>query len=154
MGIEIERKFLVKNDLWKIQKHKSLNILQGYFPVSGFSLRVRIQDNKAFLTLKKRSSGISRFEFEYEIPAEDAAQMIELFCTDSNVEKIRHLVKYKGFIWEVDEFSGKNSGLVVAEIELEHENQQFEKPEWAGTEVTDDPKYLNASLAKFPYIKW
>jgi adenylate cyclase len=154
MGIEIERKFLVKSDSWKTQKHKSLNILQGYFPVNGFSLRVRVQDSTAFLTLKKKSSGISRFEFEYEIPVEDATQMIDLFCADSRVEKIRHLVKFKGFTWEVDEFLGDNAGLVVAEIELENENEQFEKPDWAGVEVTDDPKYLNASLARYPFSKW
>lgn len=153
MGTEIERKFLVTNDSWRNQGI-SLSIKQGYFPVTGFSLRVRVQDSKAFLTLKKNISGISRHEFEYPIPSEDAKQMIDIFCRDSSIEKTRHLVLYKDFTWEVDEFHGENQGLIVAEIELDDENQEFEKPAWAGKEVTQDPKYLNANLAKHPFSKW
>ena len=153
MGIEIERKFLVNGMSWK-PSQKSLSVIQGYFPTSGFSLRVRIQDNKAFLTLKKSRSQISRHEFEYEIPAGDAREMIMLFCGSEVIEKTRYLVEYKGFTWEVDEFHGKNDGLIVAELELENEDMPFEKPSWIGEEVTQDSRYLNANLAKTPYRMW
>lgn len=153
MATEIERKFLASGDSWKHQG-KSLNVVQGYFPTDGFSLRVRIQEETAFLTLKKDKSGIARHEFEYAIPPEEAEKIMELFCTGATIRKTRHLIDYKGHTWEVDEFHDENSGLVVAEVELESESQQFEKPPWAGMEVTGDPKYLNASLARHPFSKW
>jgi adenylate cyclase len=153
MGIEIERKFLVNDMTWKPSR-KSLSVIQGYFPTDGFSLRVRVQDDKAFLTLKKSKSKISRHEFEYEIPADDAREMIGLFCGSEVIEKTRHLVEYKGFTWEVDEFHGENDGLIVAELELENEDQPFEKPSWIGEEVSQDSRYLNAYLARFPYKTW
>jgi adenylate cyclase len=153
MGTEIERKFLVNDMSWK-PSQKNLAIIQGYLPTSGFSLRVRIQDDKAFLTLKKSKSQISRHEFEYEIPAVDAREIIGIFCGSNVVEKTRHIVEHKGFTWEVDEFKGDNDGLIVAELELESEDQAFEKPLWLGEEVTRDSKYLNASLARIPYKIW
>jgi adenylate cyclase len=153
MGIEIERKFLVNDMSWKPSR-KRLSVIQGYFPTSGFSLRVRVQDDKAFLTLKKGRSQISRHEFEYEIPAGDAREMIGLFCGREVIEKTRHLVEYKGFTWEVDEFHGENDGLIVAELELEYEDMLFDKPSWIGEEVTQDSRYLNACLAKRPYRTW
>jgi adenylate cyclase len=153
MGIEIERKFLVNDMSWKPSR-KSLSVIQGYFPTNGFSLRVRIQDDRAFLTLKKSKSQISRHEFEYEIPAVDAREMIGLFCGSEVIVKTRHLVEYKGFTWEVDEFHGENDGLVVAELELENEDQPFEKPSWIGEEVSQDSRYLNAYLARIPYKTW
>jgi adenylate cyclase len=153
VGTEIERKFLVRDMSWQPSR-KSLSIIQGYFPTNGFSLRVRIQDNKAFLTLKKSKSKISRYEFEYEIPAGDAREIIGLFCGSEVVEKTRHIVEYKGFTWEVDEFHGENEGLIVAELELENEDQPFEKPSWIGEEVSQDSRYLNACLARVPYNTW
>jgi CYTH domain-containing protein len=153
MGTEIERKFLVNDTSWG-SPLKSLSILQGYFPTSGFSLRVRVQEEKAFLTLKKTKSKISRHEFEYEIPARDAREIIGIFCSGHIVEKTRHIVEYKGFSWEIDVFHGDNDGLVVAEIELESEDETFEKPSWLGEEVSRDSKYLNAYLARFPYKTW
>ncbi len=153
MGTEIERKFLVNDMTWKPSR-KSLDVIQGYFPTNGFSLRVRVQDDRAFLTLKKSKSQISRHEFEYEIPADDARELIGLFCGSEVIEKTRHLVEYKGFTWEVDEFHGRNAGLVVAELELENEDQPFEKPSWIGAEVSQDSRYLNANLARCPYSTW
>jgi adenylate cyclase len=153
MGTEIERKFLVNDMSWKPSR-KSLNVIQGYFPTDGFSLRVRVQDDKAFLTLKKSKSQITRHEFEFEIPADDAREMIRFFCGSEVIEKTRHLVEYKGFTWEVDEFHGENDGLIVAELELENEDQPFEKPSWIGEEVSQDSRYLNAYLARFPYKTW
>jgi adenylate cyclase len=153
MGTEIERKFLVNNTSWG-QPLKSLSIIQGYFPTSGFSLRVRVQEDKAFITLKKTKSKISRHEFEYEIPERDAREMIGIFCSGHIVEKTRHIVEYKGFNWEVDVFHGDNEGLIVAELELESEDEIFEKPAWLGEEVTRDTRYLNANLARFPYKTW
>ena len=153
MGIEIERKFLVNDMSWKPSR-ESLSVIQGYFPTDGFSLRVRVQDDRAFLTLKKSRSQISRHEFEYEIPAGDAREMIMLFCGSEVIEKTRHLVEYEGFTWEVDEFHGENDGLIVAELELENEDMPFEKPPWIGEEVTQDSRYMNACLAKTPYRMW
>ena len=153
MGIEIERKFLVNDMSWKPSR-KRLSVVQGYFPTDGFSLRVRVQDDRAFLTLKKSRSQISRHEFEYEIPAGDAREMIMLFCGSEVIEKTRHLVEYEGFTWEVDEFHGENDGLIVAELELENEDMPFEKPPWIGEEVTQDSRYMNACLAKTPYRMW
>lgn len=153
MGTEIERKFLVKDTSWG-SPLKSLSIIQGYFPTSGFSLRVRIQEDKAFITLKKTKSKISRHEFEYEIPVRDAREIIGIFCSGHIVEKTRHIVEYTGFKWEVDVFQGDNDGLIVAELELESEDEAFKKPSWLGDEVTHDTRYLNAYLARFPFKKW
>jgi adenylate cyclase len=153
MGTEIERKFLVNDALWG-PPLKSLSIIQGYFPTSGFSLRVRVQQDKGFITLKKTKSKISRHEFEYEIPVRDAREIIGIFCSGHIVEKTRHIIEHKGFKWEVDVFHGDNDGLVVAELELESEDEAFEKPTWLGEEVTGDTRYLNAYLARFPYKTW
>jgi CYTH domain-containing protein len=117
------------------------------------TVRVRIAGDEAFLTIKGQSTGATRAEFEYPIPKLDAQQLLAL-CQGPIIQKIRHRVTFEGFMWEVDEFFGDNVGLVVAEIELASEDQQFPKPDWVGQEVTDDPRYFNSKLAQNPYSTW
>ncbi|MFO7842036.1 MAG: CYTH domain-containing protein [Fidelibacterota bacterium] len=151
---EIERKFLVKGDRFKTGA-KRIHARQGYLLYEGNgNARVRIEDHRAFLTIKKNISGISRWEFEYSVPVKDAEFMLNELCGGRIVVKDRYLVKYAGLLWEVDVFSGENAGLIIAEVELETEDQHIEKPPWAGEEVTRDPRYLNANLAKHPFSKW
>jgi adenylate cyclase len=161
MGIEIERKFLVAGDAWKAAAHKVVTMAQGYLnglsAVEGgaqkASVRVRIEGDKAFLNLKSRQPGTTRQEFDYAIPADDARALLKL-CVGGLVEKRRHYVDHAGRLWEVDEFLGDNAGLVVAEIELESADQAFEKPAWAGKQVTDSLRYYNLALAARPYSQW
>jgi CYTH domain-containing protein len=153
MAKEIERKFLVKGDAWRTGA-AGLVCRQGYIPASTCTVRARIMGDKGYLTLKARDQGITRTEFEYAIPLTDASEMLARFCTGTPIEKIRYRVEYAGLVWEIDEFMGANAGLIVAEVELEHEDQAFEKPEWVGAEVTHDRRYLNSSLAKLPYRQW
>ena len=117
-------------------------------------MRVRIQGDRANLNVKRAVVAIVRDEFEYPIPIEDAQALLDGLCMGNIIEKTRHKIPYAGLIWEVDEFHGANSGLVVAEIELEDEHQAFDKPPWIGDEVSDDPRYLNTSLAQHPYSAW
>jgi CYTH domain-containing protein len=154
MAKEIERKFLVRNEDWR-GLAPGRDYVQGYL-ASGrdLSVRVRIADGRSTLAVKSATSGASRSEFEYEIPLEDARQMLSTLARETLIEKTRHIIDYKGFCWEIDEFHGRNQGLVVAEIELAHEDQGFEKPAWVGEEVTDDPRYYNANLAQAPYGAW
>lgn len=154
MGLEIERKFLPINDTWR-KSARGVYCCQGYLNSDKHRVvRLRIMDEKGFLTIKGKSENIQRMEFEYEIPLDECRQMLDLLAEKPFIEKIRHYVEYKGFTWEIDEFSGENKGLIVAEIELESENQSFEKPEWIGKEVTADPRYFNANLIKHPYTTW
>jgi adenylate cyclase len=128
---------------------------QGYLtsdPVR--TVRVRIEGERAVITIKSKSTGATRGEWEYEIPVPDAAELLERLCEQPLVEKVRHRIGYKGHTWEVDEFQGENAGLVVAEIELGSEDEAFEKPDWIGQEVTGDPRYYNSSLIRLPYSKW
>ena len=155
MAFEIERKFLVNNtDFLKGIEGKKYS--QGYIPSRGNpGVRVRIAGNKGFLTLKSDVKGtLVRKEFEYEIPVDDAEEMLELFCTKPLIEKHRYLIEFKGLTWEIDIFEGDNAGLVVAEVELDEENQQVELPEWIDKEVTGDKKYQNSQLAINPYCNW
>jgi adenylate cyclase len=152
MPTEIERKFLVTGTEW--HEAFSFHIFQGYLcRENEITVRVRLTGEKGFLTVKGIKKGISRPEFEYEIPVADAEQLLKL-SDGAVIEKIRHVVLYKGFKWEVDEFLGENAGLIVAEIELEKEDQIFERPDWLGQEVTGDPRYSNASLVSNPYSNW
>ena len=152
MGIEIERKFLVVGDGWR--QGAGVSYAQGYLNRDPQrTVRVRIAGERAFLTVKGVSRGATRAEFEYEVPLADAAQMLEL-SDGPVVRKVRRLVEHAGSTWEVDEFEGENAGLVVAELELASEDQHFEKPDWLGREVTDDPRYYNSSLAAHPYSRW
>jgi CYTH domain-containing protein len=153
MGKEIERKFRVTGEAWRAAK--ATRYRQGYLStVKERTVRVRTIGDRGYLTIKGASSGAARLEFEYEIPLADAEQMLELLCERPLIEKNRHKIQHDRMIWEVDEFFGDNAGLVIAEVELETENQAFSKPDWVGEEVTDDPRYFNASLISNPYRSW
>jgi adenylate cyclase len=155
LGIEIERKFLIANDTWRKQIATSKQMRQGYVSTGQErSVRVRVVGNSAKLTIKKRVEGATRLEFEYEIPALDAEVILDEVCDRPLIEKTRHIVEHQGMTWEIDEFSGDNQGLILAEVELEREDQTFEKPAWAGRDVTDDTRFYNASLVSYPYRKW
>jgi CYTH domain-containing protein len=155
MKIEIERKFLVSGDGWRSATGAGLPCEQGYISSGADQVTVRVRriGNKGFLTLKGAAQGISRPELEYEIPVSEAEYMLKNFCGDRIVSKTRYLVKIEGFTWEIDEFSGKNTGLVLAEIELETAGQPFSRPNWLGEEVSSDLRYTNARLAENPYNK-
>lgn len=154
MAIEIERKFLLFNSDWRKEVYASLQISQGYLSSDpGRTVRVRISDQQAFITIKSKTEGTSRAEFEYEIPIGDARQLIQL-CERPIIEKVRNLVKVEEKIWEIDEFAGDNQGLIVAEIELETEEETITLPDWVGKEVSHDPRYFNASLISHPYNQW
>jgi len=156
MKREIERKFLVTGEGWRIAADEGRYCEQGYISADPESITVRVRSmgGCGFLTLKGPTGGISRSEMEYEIPAEDAEDMLRNFCGDRVVTKTRSLLKTGGLCWEIDEFSGANRGLILAEIELGDETQAFRKPEWLGEEVSFDPRYFNAALARHPFSAW
>ena len=154
MGKEIERKFLVSGEEWK-RGSPGVAYRQGYLStVKERTVRVRTVGDKGFLTIKGVTVGVSRSEFEYAIPAEDANLLLNDLCEKPLIEKRRHYIAYHGFTWEVDEFLGANRGLVVAEIELSSPDQVFARPAWVGAEVTGDPRYANSSLSAHPYTTW
>ena len=155
MAVEIERKFLVDKLKWKdIEKNNIILIKQGYLLTDpSKTIRVRQTGNESYLTIKGLNTGAARSEYEYEIPSGDAEELIDKFSV-SSVTKIRHIINFKNNKWEVDEFLGDNEGLIIAEIELKDVNQEFEKPEWIGTEVTGDEKYYNSSLSENPFKHW
>lgn len=155
MGMEIERKFLVISDDWKQQVITSTPIVQGYL-VSGedLTVRARVRGDRAYVTFKGRTEGISRSEFEYEIPVADARAMLEQFAKGPVIDKVRHLVEVDGHTWEVDVFGGENAGLVMAELELQDADEQFTLPDWAGLDVSDDDRYYNVNLATHPFSQW
>ncbi|WP_369914225.1 CYTH domain-containing protein [Xanthomonas sp. NCPPB 3005] len=161
MPIEIERKFLVTGDGWRAAAHRVIPMAQGYINdqaamdsgAQKASVRVRIQDQEAFLNLKSRELGHTRQEFEYPLPLDDARALLAL-CVGGLIDKRRHLVQHQGHLWEVDEFLGDNAGLVVAEIELQSADEAFAKPDWIGAEVTDDARYYNLALASHPFSEW
>lgn len=154
MGIEIERKFLVKGDEWKRQGQGVL-LRQGYLSSDPERIvRVRIEGDAAVMTIKGKTVGASRGEWEYPLPLADARDFLEQLCERPIIEKFRYRIPYRGLIWEVDEFLGDNAGLVVAEVELESESQELEKPDWVGEEVTQDARYYNANLISKPYSTW
>lgn len=154
MGIEIERKFLMNGEGWR-GLAEGVHYRQGYLnSAGGRTVRVRTIGKKAYITIKGSSVNASRLEYEYEIPFEDGCEMLEKLCVSSIVEKMRHKIPFEGFIWEVDEFLGDNTGLIFAEIELEHADQQFTTPPWIGEEVTNDPRYYNSNISRTPYSLW
>ncbi|MBD9537784.1 CYTH domain-containing protein [Stenotrophomonas sp. STM01] len=161
MGIEIERKFLVTNDDWRAAAHAVIPMAQGYINDTAAmdsgaqkaSVRVRIQGDAAYLNIKSRELGHTRQEFDYPIPVGDARDLLAL-CVGGLIDKRRHLVHHGGLLWEVDEFLGDNAGLVVAEVELQSADQAFDRPGWAGAEVTDELRYYNLALASHPYNRW
>lgn len=152
MGIEIERKFLVRSDAWRVGTPTLFE--QGYLNADKHrTVRVRVAGTDAMITIKGLTAGISRAEYEYSIPLEDAQELLKL-CEGPLIEKYRWLYPVGGMNWEIDEFFGLNAGLVVAEIELDHEDQIIDLPDWIGQEVSDDTKYYNSSLSRVPFTTW
>lgn len=155
-GLEIERKFLVKKGgAYKSAAFSSSHIQQGYIPADGATVRIRVRDDKAYLTIKGKSvnGGMTRYEFEKEIDLGEAEHLLEL-CKGGVIDKRRYLVKSGSHTFEVDEFYGKNEGLVMAEVELGSEDESFEKPDFIGKEVTGDKRFYNSHLLTFPFCIW
>jgi adenylate cyclase len=155
MGIEIERKFLVKKDKWaQVVKTERSLFRQGYIMSDAQkTIRVRLTDTEGFITIKGQTIGTARPEFEYNIPTADAQQLLDNFCS-SELSKIRYFIPHDGHTWEVYEFLGKNEGLIVAEIELDAEDEKFSLPGWVDREVTSEKKYSNSNLSVKPYRNW
>ncbi|HEY9906400.1 MAG TPA: CYTH domain-containing protein [Thermosynechococcaceae cyanobacterium] len=154
MAIEIERKFLVKGEDWR-SLGTGVVYRQGYIcAIDGRTVRVRIAGEQGFLTIKGPSSGIARAEFEYAIPVSDAGELLDTLCQLPLIEKTRYHIPWGNLVWEVDEFSGENQGLVLAEVELTDPAQSIDLPDWIGAEVSDDPRYYNSNLAQHPFPRW
>lgn len=159
MAVEIERKFLVKNDSWRTDSEghpiTGTEYRQGYLSSdAGATVRVRLQGQHAKLTIKGKTQGVSRAEYEYDIPRGDAQEMLDTLCQKPLIEKVRYRREEAGLVWEIDEFSGDNAGLIVAEVELQSEQQKVDIPQWAGQEVSGDDRYYNVSLVTNPYKLW
>jgi len=154
MATEIERKFLVQGEEWRSQALGTF-YAQGYLTTNqGLSVRVRIAGELGYLTIKGPTQGYSRLEFEYPIPLADAQIMLETLCDRPLVTKTRYRIKDQELVWEIDEFQGDNSGLIIAEVELTQENQVIDLPDWIGVEVSGEPRYYNANLVNYPYSQW
>lgn len=153
MAVEIERKFLVQGDGWR-QGATGVRYVQGYLNRDkARTVRVRIAGEHGFLTIKGLSVGATRAEFEYPIPLADAQALLAL-CEGPLIDKIRYRIPHAGLVWELDVFAGDNAGLVLAEVELPHEDAVFARPGWVGAEVTDDARYFNSNLAQHPFTRW
>lgn len=153
MGTEIERKFLVQEGPWRSEIPVSFR--QGYLTQDrSRTVRVRIAGTTGFLTIKGPNIGASRLEYEYNIPHDDAIELLDQLCIKPIIEKKRYKIIIHGKCWEVDEFFGDNEGLLLAEIELDHENEEFDPPDWVGREVTTDERYFNSNLAQNPFCNW
>lgn len=154
MAKEIERKFLVRGDAWRTLA-KGTVYRQGYLNRDKErTVRIRIADARAFLTIKGITIGATRAEYEYEIPFPDGKDMLDSLAEKPLIEKRRYKIRSGNLTWEVDEFLGDNAGLIIAEVELTSEDQSLEKPSWVGEEVTEDPRYYNANLVKKPFTRW
>ena len=154
MATEIERKFLVNGDLWR-SLGTGESYTQGYIPTQDqTTVRIRIVGDRGYLTIKGENQGIVRAEFEYPIPLDDAEKMLATLCRPPFIEKNRYRIPQGDLIWEVDEFSGENQGLILAEVELKTEHQAIALPPWIGQEVTGDPRYYNSNLVNHPYQSW
>ena len=154
MGLEIERKFLIKQDQWQPPNQGKI-YRQGYIRTqNGNTVRVRVAGDQGYLTIKGKTQGSTRSEFEYVIPLADAEEMLNTLCDRPLIEKIRYQVEINGLCWEVDQFLGENEGLLLAEVELETETQTISFPQWIDKEVTEDMRYYNVNLAENPYQNW
>ena len=154
MGLEIERKFLVKNDSWKDEIKEIISIRQGYLnSETERTVRIRIHGEQGILTIKGKNQNLTRKEFEYPIPLNEALDLLQI-CEKPIIKKTRYLISSDNKTWEIDVFEGKNKGLVVAEIELNSEEESFIFPSWLGEEVSSDAKYYNSSLITAPYSSW
>lgn len=155
MALEIERKFLLANDSWRKESYKSVKYVQGYMGSNEqSSIRIRIEDNRANLNIKSKTIGVQRAEYDYEIPIDEAEEMLYSLCDTPLIEKERFFVKHQTHIWEIDVFAGDNHGLIVAEIELGSANESFGKPQWLAEEVTEDSRYYNVCLVTNPFKNW
>ena len=155
MATEIERKYLLKDSSWKEVADNGTHYSQGYLVGSKHaSVRVRIQGERAFINIKSATIDITRQEFEYEIPLDDAMEMLETLCEKPLISKTRCHIKIENHLWEIDVFDGDNDGLIVAEIELSDKDEPFTKPDWLGTEVSNDERYYNVCLVKHPFKDW
>ncbi|WP_316430898.1 CYTH domain-containing protein [Leptolyngbya sp. NK1-12] len=154
MATEIERKFLVQGQEWR-QLATGVVYRQGYLAASPeCTVRVRVAGDQGYLTIKGATQGISRAEYEYAIPLKDATELLNTLCQQPLIEKIRYRIPWQGLLWEIDEFGGENQGLIIAEVELTNADQQPDLPAWIGEEVSHDPRYFNANLAKHPFSRW
>ena len=154
MGEEIERKFLVTGDAWRAQA-SGTRFRQGFLSTDpDRTVRVRVAGARGMLTIKGRTVGARRPEYEYEIPLDDAEQMLDSLCERPLIEKVRFELRAGAHLWEIDVFEGDNAGLDVPETELQSEDETFERPDWLGEEVTDDPRYFNANLVESPFRTW
>jgi len=155
MGTEIERKYLLKNDDWRMFASVGTHMRQGYLSGNGLiSIRVRVAGNEATLNIKGATLGVCRTEFEYPIPVQDGEELLDRYCPRPLIEKTRYFVEHAGRLWEIDVFEGDNEGLTVAEIELESPEEHFSLPEWIGEEVSHDPRYYNVCLQQHPFKEW
>lgn len=155
MGTEIERKFLVADHGWRDAAVSWTELRQGFLSTDPRrTVRVRLTDGTAELTIKRITVDTRRAEYEYSIPPADAAEMLDTLCQPDLVEKTRYRVPHAGHIWEIDVFQGANAGLIVAEVELASVDEPFELPDWVGNEVTSDSRYYNANLVLHPYSRW
>jgi CYTH domain-containing protein len=154
MSIEIERKFLVVGDAWKNHVSGQFQLKQGYLQSAPErTVRIRTSNKEGFITIKGKTEGITRTEYEYPIPFSEALSLLAL-CENTPIEKVRYLVSHGSLTWEVDVFEGLNSGLVLAEVELQHENQEIDLPDWIGAEVSSDPRFYNSTLSAHPFSTW
>jgi|TARA_R100000353_G_C6372513_1_gene159433 CYTH domain-containing protein len=154
MAVEIERKFRT-NGVDFLANQEGERLIQGYLSHDPrATVRLRVQGDRAWLTIKGKTHGASRSEFEYPIPSADAHAMLKEMCPEGVIDKTRYRIRVGEHVWEVDEFHGDNRGLVVAEVELDSEDQPFERPPWLGEEVTGDPRYYNSALSRTPYVQW
>ena len=154
MSLEIERKFLVRGEGWRAHG-SGIPYRQGYLStVPERTVRVRLIRDKGYLTIKGIAVGATRAEYEYEIPAGEASEMLDNLCERPLIEKMRYRVEHQGLTWEIDVFDGDNTGLIIAEVELEEEHQAIMLPDWVGEEVTGDPRYYNANLIADPFTGW
>lgn len=155
MATEIERKFLLKNNSWQRHADQGTRYSQGYLVGSQHaSVRVRIEGERAFINIKSATIDITRQEFEYEIPVDEATEMLETLCDKPLISKTRYHVTHDKHLWEIDVFAGDNQGLVVAEIELKNIDETFVRPDWLGEEVSQDVRYYNVNLVKHPFKDW
>ncbi len=155
MGIEIEHKFLLRNSHWRQQVERSTRMRQGYLTSDArCSVRVRVANSQGFLNLKSGTVGIQRSEYEYPIPLAEAEEILDTLCEKPLLEKTRHFLHFDEHLWEIDEFEGKNAGLIVAELELRRPDESFARPDWLGAEVSHDLRYYNSQLTRHPYQDW
>ena len=155
MALEIEHKFLLRDERWRDQVERSLRMRQGYLVSDATrSVRVRVAGDQGYLNIKSGTLGIARREYEYRIPLAEAEELLNTLCEKPLLEKTRHFIHYGDHLWEVDEFGGDNAGLIVAEVELGTVDEAFARPDWVGEEVSHDLRYYNSQLVRHPYKDW